>query len=61
MGGWHEEGFCLRKKDGIEHGEGAGLVWGAFGMARSLAGCGEGGKIMNCQNVPKPADQGSTN
>lgn len=51
----------MRKKDGIEHGEGAGLAWGAFGMARSLAGCGEGGKIMNCQNVPKPADQGSTN
>lgn len=24
VGGWDEEGFCLRKKDGIEYSEGAG-------------------------------------
>ena len=61
VGGWDEEGFCLSKKEGIEHSVGARPAWGTFGMARSLAGWGEGGKIMNCQNVLKPADQGSTN
>ena len=37
VGGWDEEEFCLRKKDGIEPSEGTGPAWGTFGMAWSLA------------------------